>query len=100
MKDRWDIGVIDAIECANQVIRAYGPASLGEVDRENLCTTLDHYLLTRRAPSPDPAPDMLAALYAIIYASDRCQGHRNCDHDMSGWTLAREVIAKIEGETV
>jgi|ERR1700721_31351 len=42
------------------------------------------------------APKMLEALYAIIYASDKCQGHRNCDHDMTGWELARAVIAQVE----
>ena len=43
------------------------------------------------------APEMLEALRAIIYASDKCQGHRNCDHNMTGWTLGRAVLAKVEG---
>jgi hypothetical protein len=39
---------------------------------------------------------MLEALRTIIYASDKCQGHRNCAHDMTGWTLAREIISQID----
>jgi hypothetical protein len=42
------------------------------------------------------APKMLAALEAIIDASDKCQGHRNCDHDMTGWQLARAVLAEVK----
>jgi hypothetical protein len=44
------------------------------------------------------APKMLEALRTIIYASDKCEGHRNCGHDMVGWKLAREVISEIDGE--
>jgi hypothetical protein len=40
---------------------------------------------------------MLEALRTIIYASDKCQGHRNCDHDMTGWVLARAILAEVEG---
>jgi len=33
-----------------------------------------------------------AALQAIIDASDGCIGHRNCNHSMDGWRLAREAL--------
>lgn len=45
------------------------------------------------------APDLFSALVAIIDASDKCQGHRNCAHDMSGWNMARAAIAKAKAET-
>jgi hypothetical protein len=42
--------------------------------------------------------EMSKALRTIIYASDKCQGHRNCDHDMAGWAVARAVLHKIESD--
>jgi hypothetical protein len=45
------------------------------------------------------APQMFAALKTIIEASDKCMGHRWCRHDMTGWKMAREVIAEVEEET-
>jgi len=40
--------------------------------------------------------ELLEALRAIIYASDQCQGHRDCGHSMEPWQQARALLAKIE----
>ena len=40
-----------------------------------------------------------AALQAIIDASDGCMGHRNCNHSMDGWRLAREAQRAWEADT-
>ena len=44
------------------------------------------------------APELLTALEAIINASDGCVGHRNCNHGMEPWTLARAAIRTATGE--
>jgi hypothetical protein len=35
---------------------------------------------------------------AIIYASDHCQGHKDCAHSMSPWMDARELLYEFENE--
>lgn len=39
--------------------------------------------------------ELLAALEAIIYASDGCRGHRECNHSMEPWQRARVIIGAI-----
>lgn len=39
---------------------------------------------------------LMAALQAIIYASDQCQGHRACGHSMEPWINARALLARLE----
>ena len=40
--------------------------------------------------------ELEAALAAIIYASDGCQGHRGCNHSMEPWQRARRLV-KMDG---
>ena len=42
--------------------------------------------------------ELLTALEAIINASDGCVGHRNCNHGMEPWTLARAAIRAATGQ--
>jgi hypothetical protein len=42
---------------------------------------------------------MRDALEALIWASDRCQGHRACAHDMEPWKRARALLAATGGAT-
>ena len=44
---------------------------------------------------PDTVGKMVAALTTIIYASDGCRGHAQCNHDMNGWKLARAILVQI-----
>lgn len=39
-----------------------------------------------------PYVEAVAALEAIIFASDGCQGHRDCNHSMEPWQRARAVL--------
>jgi len=36
-----------------------------------------------------------AALEAIVYASDGCQGHRACNHSMVPWQTARALVQEF-----
>lgn len=40
--------------------------------------------------------EMREALEAIIYASDQCQGHRLCGHDMEPWKKARALLTALD----
>ena len=35
-------------------------------------------------------------LKRIIYASDDCQGHRDCEHSMEPWQRARQLLPKLD----
>ena len=50
----------------------------------------------RRQQAETKLARVTAALEAIIYASDNCQGHRNCNHSMEPWQNAQ---ALLRGET-
>jgi hypothetical protein len=33
----------DTMECVKQIVLSYGPNTIAQVDRDNLCRTMDHY---------------------------------------------------------
>lgn len=74
---------------------------------------LRHYALHRMMTRPDelnetiiatfermdPASDeAVTILRDIIYASDLCQGHRDCAHSMEPWQRARALLMRLEGD--
>ena len=55
------------------------------------------YLLAQLTASRERVAALEGALEAIIYASDQCQGHRDCGHSMDPWKTARELLALTPG---
>src|SRR3990167_3605660 len=42
-----------------------------------------------------PLAEAIEILEAIIWASDRCVGHRNCLHSMEPWQRARALLQSL-----
>lgn len=82
------------------VPRPGGYSITGDGGRVVLCDDEQYYPTAppeRDARLIAAAPDLLAALEAIIYASDGCVGHRACNHSVEPWRQARVAIAKAVG---
>jgi hypothetical protein len=72
---------------------------------------LAHYALNRMMTRPDELNETIIAVFEridhandeaviilrdIIYASDRCHGHRGCEHSMEPWQRGRALIMRLD----
>lgn len=80
LRDWSDADLLDEIEM-------WGTARYDELRPEIL----------RRMSAGNPQ-DATAIIRAIIYAGDKCQGHRDCAHDVRPWQDARRYLALADAE--
>lgn len=38
--------IMETMECAKGIVQSYGPNTIAQVDRDNLCRAMDHYART------------------------------------------------------
>lgn len=72
------------------IMRAERPEDDEAVSRARVEFTMDSMAVIAKLV------EAVDILWAIIYASDGCVGHRNCAHSMEPWERARDLLYRKE----